>query len=64
MLSTHFIIGVTESWANENIEDAEIGIDGYDLFRDDRPAGHKGGGVVLYVNCTLNPMRFNPKTRF
>ena len=43
MLSTHFIIEVTESWSNENIEDAEIGIDGYDLFRDDRPAGHKGG---------------------
>ena len=40
---------------------AQINIDGYDLFRGDRPAGHKRGGVVIYVNSCL--IRFNPDTK-
>ena len=42
------IIGITESWANIDITDAELGLTGYVMFRKDR-IGRRGGGVILYV---------------
>ena len=42
------IIGITESWTNINITDAELGLTGYVMFRKDR-IGRRGGGVILYV---------------
>ena len=42
------IIGITESWANTDISDAELGLTGYVMFRKDR-IGRRGGGVILYV---------------
>ena len=30
------IIGITESWANNDITDAELGLEGYAMFRKDR----------------------------
>ena len=42
------IIGITESWANKDIEDAELGLTGYAVFRRDR-MGRRGGGVILYI---------------
>ena len=46
------IIGITESWANEDISDAELGLTGYVMFRRDR-IGRRGGGVVLYVKESI-----------
>ena len=40
----HHIIGIAESWANNDITDAELGLEGYAMFRKDR----RGGGVLLY----------------
>ena len=37
------IIGITESWANIDITDAELGLTGYVMFRKD-PIGRRGGG--------------------
>ena len=53
------ILGITESWGNEDIGDAELSFDGYDLFRQDRNAGVKkrGGGVLLYVRKGLGAVR-------
>ena len=31
----HHIIGITESWANTDITDAELGLTGYVMFRRD-----------------------------
>ena len=31
-----YIIGITESWANTDITDAELGLIGYVMFRKDR----------------------------
>ena len=45
------IIGITESWANNDITDAELGLEGYVMFRKDRN-GRRGGGV-LYWNGQL-----------
>ena len=39
------IIGITESWANKDITDAELGLEGYVMFRKDR-MGRRGGGVL------------------
>jgi len=49
------IIAVSETWATEEISDAELAIDGYALFRKDRRTDRltKGGGVALYVRETL-----------
>ena len=41
------IIGITESLANIDITDAELGLTGYVMFRRDR-IGRRGGGVILY----------------
>ena len=42
------IIGITESWANNDITNAELGLEGYVMFRKDR-IGRMGGGVLLYI---------------
>ena len=46
------IIGITESWANIDITDAELGLRGYIMFRRDR-IGRRGGGVILYVKESI-----------
>ena len=48
----HHIIGITESWANKDITDAELGLPGYVMFRRDR-MGRRGGGVILYVKESI-----------
>ena len=42
------IIGMTESWANKDISDAELILTGYVMFRRYR-IGRRGGGVILYI---------------
>ena len=46
------IIGITESWTDDKISDAEIQIEGFEVFRQDRLIG-KGGGVLLYIRDSL-----------
>ena len=46
------MIGITESWANTDISDAELGLTGYVMFRKDR-IGRRGGGVILYVKESI-----------
>ena len=46
------IICITESWENKDIPDAELELEGYVMFREDR-IGRRGGGVILYVKDTL-----------
>ena len=46
------IIGITESWANNDVTDAELGLEGYVMFRKDR-IGRRGGGVLLYIKETI-----------
>lgn len=58
------IIGVTESWAHAGIDDAELTIHGYDLFRRDRPSRSRGGGVLLYVKEDLGAVAGNQDSQF
>ena len=46
------IIGITDSWENNDITDAELGLEGYVMFRKDR-MGRRGGGVLLYIKETI-----------
>ena len=41
------VSGITESWANKDISDAELGLTGYVMFRKDR-IGRRVWGVILY----------------
>ena len=49
------IIAVSETWASDELSDAELAIDGFVLFRKDRKTHRfsKGGGVVIYIRDTL-----------
>ena len=42
------IIGITESWANRDISDAELGLTRYIMFRRDRMERRGGGGYFIY----------------
>ena len=46
------IIGITESWANKDISNAELRLTGYVMFRRDR-IGRRGGGVILYIKESI-----------
>ena len=50
------IVGITETWAYEDIQDSEISVNGYTLLRKDRVVGDKlrGGGVALYIKEEFN----------
>jgi hypothetical protein len=53
------IIGITESWAKESIQDSELELNGYVMFRKDRESGgekERGGGVLLYVRDNLTSL--------
>jgi len=58
------VVGVTETWANNSIFDSELMIEGYDLFRKDRPVDRDGGGVILYVKSNLHAVEFVPDSNF
>ena len=45
------IIGITESWANNDITDAELGLEGYVMFRKDRMG--KGDEEFYYTSRKL-----------
>ena len=47
-----YIIDVTESWANNGVTYAEMGLEGYVMFRKDR-MGRRGGEVLLYIKETI-----------
>ena len=46
------ILGITESLTNNDITNAELGLEGYVMFRKDR-IGRRGGGVLLYIKDTI-----------
>ena len=61
LLKTHEIdiFGITESWAHKDIEDAELHMNGFTMFRKDRNNADKmrGGGVILYCKEELGAVR-------
>ena len=49
------VVSLNETWLNDTVEDAEVAVPGFTIFRNDRTtAGH--GGVALYVRNELQPV--------
>ena len=50
--SNYDILVFTETWLNINVNSAEIGLDDYNIFRDDRNPAYasRGGGVLIAVH--------------
>ena len=46
------IIGIIESWANKDVTDAELGLEGYVMFRKHRMVRRREG-VLLYLRYTI-----------
>ncbi len=57
------IAGITETWADEEMVDAELAVKGFDMFRVDR-RGRKGGGVLLYIREQLKAMLLDAPSGF
>ena len=61
LLKTHEIdiLGITESWAHKDIEDAELNINGFTMLRKDRNNADKirGVGVILCCKDELGAVR-------
>ena len=47
------IIGLTETWLKPEIQDAEVFLRVYELFRCDRPVVN-GGGALMYIHESLS----------
>jgi len=47
------VLCLNETWLTSNIDDSEIMIDGYSIFRLDRCNGKTRGGVMCYVKSNL-----------
>ena len=56
------ILGIAESWTNENITEGEIKIQGYETFRKDR-GDKRGGGVLMYVKEGYTAVNISDKTK-
>ena len=50
------VIGITESWANKDIVDAELALTGYAMFRKDRRE-RRGGGVIYILKNLSKHMK-------
>ena len=57
------VTGITESWCNDAVGEAEMGMAGYDMFRADRSGGIRGGGVLLYTKSELGALYYKTKCR-
>ena len=55
------VIGITESWANEDIVDAELALTGYVMFRKDRRE-RRGGGVIFYIKESIQAYEITLKS--
>ena len=54
------VIGITESWANKYIVDAELALRGYVMNRKDRRE-RRGGGVILYIKESIQASEITQK---
>lgn len=50
------VIGVTETWLDDSLENSEVSLPNYGIHRRDR--NRNGGGVCLYIRHDLS---FNPR---
>ena len=56
------IIGITESWANKDITNAELGLEGYVMFRKDR-IGRRGEEYYYTSRTLYQHMKYSYKRK-
>ena len=49
-------IFLSETWLHDGIQDAEVAVEGFNLFRGDRE-GRERGGAAIYLKDSLNGRR-------
>ena len=54
------VIGVSETWLQEHVNNAEISLKGYEMYRNDRCNGRLGDGVLLYIKTDIQSVEFWP----
>ena len=64
----HIFLGLTETWLSSTHKKAELEIEGYEIFRQDRNRskskhGRYSGGVAFYIRSDISPM-FEPILEF
>ena len=61
--SDYDIIMLSETWLNEDISDAELGLSGFNIYRVDRDFNisqkKRGGGILIAVNRVFQSKRLN-----
>jgi hypothetical protein len=56
------IFALTETWLSESIDNSEISVKDYQLFRLDRNSQTKGGGLLLYINSCIPAVQITDST--
>ena len=49
------VVSLNETWLNDTVDDAELALPGFTIFRNDRTTAGRGG-VALYVRNELQPV--------
>ena len=58
------VIGVTETWATDDILDSELALVGYDMFRQDRPVNRAGVEYCFTLRISYRPQCMNQVSVF
>jgi len=58
------IIGMAESWLNDRVDNSEIWIHNFMIYRRDRCGGSRGRGMLLYVHDSLVSSECAELTKF
>ena len=53
---SNMVLGLSETWLDGNVNDGELQVPGYRMYRKDRSSG-KGGGVMVYVSEGVKSLR-------
>ena len=58
------VLCITESWIDSSIKDEEVNIEGYHIYRHDRPEGNYafGGGSCIYIRKEYKVTRLKHET--
>lgn len=49
-------LGLSETWLSESVDDAVVGVDGYEVYRRDM-VGKAGGGVLVFVSNIIKSVK-------
>lgn len=57
-------IGLSETWLHKNLHDGLIQLPGYNIVRYDRKLSKRGGGLLWFINETLDYELVDPSLKY